>query len=397
MTRSSIEEIAFHPRSMIRLMLLSEILWAVGEGLFFYLLPVYVQDLGATPAQVGLAFGVGELALTLTYLPVGWLADRTRRKPLMLGGWFAGLIGILLMAGATTWWALFPGLTLYLMSGYCLPVIHAYVARMAGPIPLERAFPLLSAGYAVGGLLTPALGGWMAQRVGMRPVLLLSAGLFALSTVAALFLPLDPPPDPHGRGRRLGSWRRIPWRFGLALLALFTVGQVGLILLPNFLQQAGGWSKSHLGLFASLQALGTILLGPALGRWDQGRARPVGLAAAWGLAGIGMGLLLLGFRVLPLAGAAMVLVGGAYAAYSLAAARILRLTPSETQATAAALLHTARSLALALAAPFAGLLFSFHPARPLQVAGLLLPLALFGVLRAGRLIQIPAEEVPRSP
>jgi MFS family permease len=73
MTMSSIEEIAFHPRSMIRLMLLSEILWAVGEGLFFYLLPVYVQDLGATPAQVGLAFGVGELALTLTYLPWdGW-------------------------------------------------------------------------------------------------------------------------------------------------------------------------------------------------------------------------------------------------------------------------------------------------------------------------------------
>jgi MFS family permease len=401
MKMPSLERLAFHPRLMIRLLLLSEILWAVGEGLFFYLLPVYVQELGATPAQVGLAFGVGELALTLTYLPVGWLADRTRRKPLMLGGWFAGLIGILLMAGATTWWTMLPGLTLYFMSGYCLPVIHAYVARMAGPIPPEQSFPLLSAGYAAGGLLTPALGGWLAQRAGMRSVLLLSAGLFALSTVAALLLPPDPPPDLHGQGRRSGSsgsWRQIPWRFGLALLTLFTVGQVGLILLPNFLQQAGGWAKSHLGLFASLQALGTIVLGPALGRWDQDRARPLGLATAWGLAGIGMGLLLVGFRSFFFVGAAMVLVGGAYAAYSLAAARILRLTPSETQATAAALVHTASSMAAALAAPLAGLLFSFHPARPLQVAGLILPLALFGILWTGRSVQTPAHaEAPRAP
>lgn len=382
------------PGRMIRLLLLSEILWAMGEGLFFYLLPVYVQELGATPPQVGLVLGVGELALALLYLPAGWAADRLRYKPLMLGGWIAGLIGALGMAAAADWRALIPSLTLYLMSGYCLPIIQAYVARMAGPIPLERAFPLLSAGYALGGLLMPALGGWLAQRWGMRRLLQAGAALFALSTLIAFLLPADPSPrrlDPTWKG---DLRRGIPWRFGGALLALFTVGQIGLVLLPNFLQQAGGWTRAHLGLFASFQALGTILLGPALGRWDQGRARPLGLAAAWGLGWVAIGLLLVGFRHFPMVGSAMLLLGGAQAGYSLAAARILRLASSETQAVSSALMHIARSLALALAAPLAGLLFSADPARPLQAAWGLLPPAIGLAVWAGTWARTVAAPLP---
>lgn len=377
------------PWRMIRLLLISEILWALGEGLFFYLIPVYLQELRAMPSQIGLVLGLGELALTLLYLPVGWIADRGRHKPLMLGGWIAGLIGVLGMAGATDWQTFAPGLILYLMSGYCLPIIHAYVARLAGPIPLERAFPLLSAGYALGGLLTPALGGWLAQQWGMRRVLLISAGLFSLSTLAALLLPMDPPPERPRHRSAQELWQGIPWPFGLALLVLFTIGQVGLVLLPNFLQQVGGWTKAHLGLFASLQALGIILLGPVLGRWDQGRARPLGLLSAWGLGWIALLLIMVGFRHLPVVMGAMALLGSVYAGYSLAAARILRLAPPDARATSSALVHTARSLAIALGAPIAGFLFTLRPAYPLQAAWLLLPLAMGWVFWAGALTGKP--------
>ncbi|WP_322800885.1 MFS transporter [Thermoflexus sp.] len=375
---------------MIRLLMLSEILWALGEGLFFYLIPVYMQELGATPSEIGMAMGIGELILTAIYLPVGWVTDRLPHKPLMLGGWLAGLMGVLTMAGAADWRAFVPGLTLYLVSGYCLPIINAYVARMAGPIPLERAFPLLSASYALGGVLTPALGGWMAQQWGMRRVLLVSAGLFSLSTLAAIRLPADPPPQRPGH-RSLVEFRRgIPWPFGLALLTLFTAGQLGLVLLPNFLQQRGAWTRTHLGLFASLQALGAIVLGPMLGRWDEGRARPIGLLSAWGLGWIAFALLQIGFRYLPIVSGAMFLLGGMYAGYSLAAARILRLASQETRATSSALVHTARSLAMTLAAPLAGLLFTLEPAYPLRAAGLAIPLAMGAVFWTGKLI--PREE-----
>ncbi|WP_376792035.1 MFS transporter [Thermoflexus sp.] len=375
------------PWRMIRLLILSELLWALGEGLFFYLIPVYVQELGAAPQQIGLVIGVAELILALLYLPAGWVADRLRYKPLMLGGWLAGLVGALGMAGAADWRMLIPGLTLYLMSGYCLPIIHAYVARMVGPIPLERVFPLLSASYALGGLLTPAAGGWLAQHWGMRRVLGLSAGLFLLSTVVALFLPMDPPPERSAHPTMREIWKGIPWPFGLALLALFTVSQVGLVLLPNFLQHVGGWTKAHLGLFASLQALGIIGLGPLLGRWDEGRARPLGLVGAWGLGWMGFMLLLIGFRYFPVVMGAMAFLGGIYAGYSLAAARILRLASHETRATSSAMVHTARSLALALAAPMAGFLFALQPAYPLWVALLSLPLAIGGAFWAGTLGQ----------
>lgn len=375
------------PWRIIQLLMVSDFLWASGEGLFFYLVPVYAQELGAAPSQIGIAIGMGELILTGIYLPTGWVADRLPHKPLMLGGWIAGLVGVLAMAGANSWQAFIPGLTLYLVSGYCIPIIDAYVARMAGPIPLERAFPLLSASYALGSVLTPALGGWLAQHWGLRQVLFISAGLFALSTLAALFLPTDPLPERPERRSMQELWRGIPWRFSLSLLALFAIEQVGLVLLPNFLQQAGGWTKAHLGLFASLQALGTVLLGLILGRWDQGRTRPLGLLSAWGMGWIAFLLLMVGFRYLPVVIGAMVLLGGAYAGYSLAAARILRLASRETRATSSALVHTARSLALTLAAPAAGFLFALQHAYPLQVAGLLLPLAIGWAFWAGGLDQ----------
>jgi len=37
----------------IKLLTVSHVLWGVGEGLFLTLQPLYIQELGANPGQVG--------------------------------------------------------------------------------------------------------------------------------------------------------------------------------------------------------------------------------------------------------------------------------------------------------------------------------------------------------
>ena len=75
-----------------RLMALALFLWASGEGLFAYIQPIYIQQLGASPVQIGGVLSLAGLGLTLAYLPGGILADRVPRKQIMLGGWGLGLI-----------------------------------------------------------------------------------------------------------------------------------------------------------------------------------------------------------------------------------------------------------------------------------------------------------------
>jgi DHA1 family multidrug resistance protein-like MFS transporter len=60
---------------------------AFGDGLYFYILPLYVRGLGANPAEVGLFFSVMLLAAAVTPLLGGLLADKYDRKKVMIAGW----------------------------------------------------------------------------------------------------------------------------------------------------------------------------------------------------------------------------------------------------------------------------------------------------------------------
>ena len=73
-------------------------LWGVGEGLWWYLLPVYIESLGADPVQIGFVLSVSMIVMTLMFIPSGWVTDRVSRRPLMIGGWVMGSTAILLLA-----------------------------------------------------------------------------------------------------------------------------------------------------------------------------------------------------------------------------------------------------------------------------------------------------------
>jgi predicted MFS family arabinose efflux permease len=53
----------------LRLLAFSLFLWGVGEGLFIYLQPIYLTELGADPLQVGFVLSLVGAAMTVTHIP----------------------------------------------------------------------------------------------------------------------------------------------------------------------------------------------------------------------------------------------------------------------------------------------------------------------------------------
>lgn len=43
--------------------------WGIGEGMFYFFQPLYLQQLGADPVMIGGILGLTGFVLTLTHLP----------------------------------------------------------------------------------------------------------------------------------------------------------------------------------------------------------------------------------------------------------------------------------------------------------------------------------------
>src|SRR5438046_10668367 len=83
------ESPSFNPSTPrdLRLLFLSLFLWTFGLGLYNYIWPLYLRDLQASPSDVGLVFSIGFLALALSMIPGGILANTYELKALLIRGW----------------------------------------------------------------------------------------------------------------------------------------------------------------------------------------------------------------------------------------------------------------------------------------------------------------------
>jgi MFS family permease len=358
-----------------RLIALALLLWGFGEGLFFHIQPLYIEQLGANPVQLGGLLAAMSVVSAVSFLPAGALADRLPRKWLMWGGFAVGLVAVLLVRSARTWRGLTPGLLLYAASAYCIPVINAYLAHSVGGRNLERTFTTVFAGYAAGGLISPMAGGWLAKATTMRTVYSVAAALFALSALTVLRVSSQPVPPPVKRERR---WRSLLngrfLRFALLTWLTFTAMYLGYPLTPNFLADVRGWDVAWVGTLGSFQALGMMVLTLLLGRLGDGhRARGliVGQALVWGAA-----LLVLLTGAFPALALAHLLRGAYQGCRSLTQARATVLGSEAERGLLLGAIETTIAAAQVAAPYVAGWLYASDPTHPFVASLALIPVAL---------------------
>jgi DHA1 family multidrug resistance protein-like MFS transporter len=270
----------------LRLLFAAITLWMVGIALYDGLIPIYARQLGASPVELGTLFTLKNLALAGGFLIGLMMADRISRRRQMLISWLIGLPVPLMLAAAPTYLWLLPGILLYELTFFALPAIYAYITERVPSSELASAFAAMGSVTSIGFLVSPTVGGIIADRFGIRVVLLLAFVFFVLSALLVARLESGGPGAlPASRGERLRTADLIP----IAPPLLVYVGVTFMILvtvpfLPPYLREVRGLSLAEIGVLSSLQALGAVLLTPFVGRFGDrlGRGRTmVGQLGVW--------------------------------------------------------------------------------------------------------------------
>jgi MFS family permease len=340
------------------LIALSLITWGVGEGMFIFFQPLYLEQLGANPVRIGGILGAVGLAMMLSYLPAGYLSDRFGRRPLLLIAWSIGLASTWVMALAPSLPFFVTGMILYGMTAFVTVPLNSYTTAARGRLSVGRTITLISATFSIGSILGPLLGGWIGTRYGLQANLLIAGFIFIVSTAIIFFIrpqPVETTPSAHPlQGLEILRQPRYLHFLGIVFLVMFGL-YLPQPLSQNFLKFRQV-SLTQIGLLLTVRSLGMVVLNLTLG---QINAR-LGLLASQ----VAMGLCAL-----------LLWLGGGYPAYllgyflmgSYATARGMImaqgriLVVSANMGMAYGMIETVNALAVVFGPPLAGLLYQQKP------------------------------------
>ena len=271
----------------IWLMCLSCVIGAFGEGLYFWVFPLYIRELHADYVQLGLVYSILMGVPALAGLAGGFLADRYDRKKLLLLGWVLWIFAPLIYSFAVVWQQLIPGAVFWGASNISGPAITAYiVTAVTDKNRVASVVTFVFSTFTFSYIFAPAVGGLLATVVGMRSVLLLSTLFIVVSTCVFLFIHSQHPPASNtGNSLSVSTDKKpllrklIVWSCFLTFVTFFF--SLARNFVPVYLSEQANLSEFHVGLFGSVNFAGMTFIGIAMGRlgdkWKESRAVSVTL------------------------------------------------------------------------------------------------------------------------
>lgn len=359
------------------LIMFSLLAWGIGEGLFFYFVPLHLEGMGANPLMIGSILGFFGLMMMVVHIPAGYLADRVGRRPLLVTAWIIGALSAWIMALAPSLWPFVVGYLLYGLTAFVSSPLFSYVTAARGSLTAGRAMTLTSAMFNLGAVLGPVTGGWIGDSYGLRVTFIAAACIFLVSTGIILFLrpqPRDEHDDDSSRGNLLANPR-----FATFMSVLFVATFVMYLpqpLTPNFLQNERGISLGLMGWIGSAGSIGNVVFNLLLGRIN---AR-LGFLLGQALVGL-FALLLWKGEAFPWYALGYFLLGGFRAARVLAFAQVRLLVHRARMGLAYGVTEAVNSLAMILAPLLAGYLYDWTPASiyPISLVLLLFAMLLYSL------------------
>lgn len=352
--------------------------------MFLQLQPIYLQQMGAAPIQIGVILGAFGAAMTLTHIPAGHLSDRIGRRPLLIGAWLIGVVATTIMALASNLPLLVIGLLLYGCTAFVASPLDSYTTAARGNWTVGRAITFVSTAFNAGAVMGPLMGGEIADHYGFRTVFFLAAGIFVVSTTLVSFISAQPRDqhDPQNPPAGLLGNRRLMGFLAVYFLVAFAA-YVPQPLSPNFLKNQNGLSLSSIGQLISLAYLGTTILNLVLGQLE---ARLGFLLGQIGVAAFTMLLWRgLGFEWFALG---YFLLGGYRTLRVLGVAQVRAFVHKSQMGLAYGAAEMLGSITTLLAPPLAGYLYSVEP-RLMYPVGL----GLIGVGTAITLLFVPRSRI----
>lgn len=349
--------------------------WEFGFGLYSLLLTIYVENLGASPSQIGILVGVQGLMRIAVTLPSGILAEKFSHRSLIIWTTAATVPAALFLGLAQTWWQLFPGMILMMAGNLGTPAYASYIVDISSPATRARTFAMIySFGPAVATIISPSLGGFIADKTAIRVLFFLAATSFGVSTLFFTRIAERTRAMPHTLQPRYRDALAIPGVRAVGLLKFSVLGTLALAttLLPNYLEDIHGLSVGTIGRLGSVYALGSVILTVIV-------SKTAGITASKGIAigaisvGAVCGITLLTgnlWIIVP----AFLLRGGFLVTWSFFSAVFGDITPDRLRSRVFALGDFMGGIGFGLAPFLAGVMYEWRPSAPLLAAVLITPL-----------------------
>ena len=174
------------------IMLIAQVITAIGFSSMFPFLPLYVDSLGtetnlSIEALAGLVYSAHAFAMMIASPFWGAVADRYGRKLMVERAMFGGSLILLMMAFVTSAEQL---VVLRTIQGLITGTIAAGNALVASTVPRERtgyAMGLMQVGLGAGVALGPLIGGLIADTVGYSATFFVTAGLLFAAGILVFF------------------------------------------------------------------------------------------------------------------------------------------------------------------------------------------------------------------
>jgi multidrug resistance protein len=295
-------------RSPLVALFLTVFIDLMGFGIVIPLLPIYAEQMHATPFAAGMLIAVYS-AMQLLFAPVwGRLSDRIGRRPVLLVSLAGSAVSYLLLAGAWSLEVLFAARILAGIAGANIPVAQAYIADVTTGSERTRGMGLIGAAFGLGMVIGPAIGGGLSLLGPRIPECFAAALCLANVAIAVRRLPESLAPD-RRRARAFrhplspSSLREAVARPGAAaLFAVFFFVTLGFAVLEGTFSLAAahryGYSAAQVdGLWIYMGVVAVLVQGWLVGR--LARRVPERALVLAGTVALGAG-----FLSIPFAGAA---------------------------------------------------------------------------------------------
>ena len=356
----------------LKLLSFSLFLWALGEGLFIYILPLYMQSLGANSVQIGALFSFGAVVMAAALIPAGLAVDRFGPRSGLVSGWILGAVAGAIMAAAKdiSWFAV--GWGLYRLTAWVMPAISSYVTHGRGDMPPERALTAVSSMYQAGLIISPTLGGYIGEHYGLRANFIVGTIIFAVSSISILLISHQAPHPHEHRVRPVELLSNRRFLGFMALIFLIMAGlYVGFDFAPKFLNDVKGINIQQLGWVGTASAVGGFALNQYLGRRPPRRGLILAIGFILCYAAILLRASWVGWFAV-----GYFLRASYNVARSLVDAMVTRVVSPSQYGVAFAVSETVVTLATAVSPYLAGWLYTASPALPFQITLALAPVAM---------------------
>jgi len=157
---------------------------------FSSLMPVYVQKIGLTPADLAVLLFSARAGGMVGQYPIGLISDHVGRRPVILAVLLLGLAGALfgVFFGAQSFWLLVAASMIYATATWPLYALCiSYTGDNCRPQDLVAANGGLLLTWAIGGIIGPTAAGWTVELLGHDGLFIFLAAVLGVLVLFTLF------------------------------------------------------------------------------------------------------------------------------------------------------------------------------------------------------------------